>query len=105
MGNLKKDSIQLTFDSLPNEVGYISCEITCMKSMISEMMSNMQPKIPTEFMTRDEVSKMLKCDLVTVHNWTIAGKLTKYCIGNRTYYKRGEVEAAIKPIYKTKSYD
>ena len=53
----------------------------------------------------EEVSLMLKCDVSTVHNWTVAGKLTKYCIANRTNYKRSEVETAIKPIYKTKDYD
>jgi len=67
---------------------------------INEIKLNFQPKEPSEFLTREEVVKMLKCDQSTLHNWTVKGKLTKHCLGNRVYYKRSEIEAAIIAIGK-----
>lgn len=51
-----------------------------------------------ELMTREEVVALLKVDLSTLHNWTIKGKLIKYCLGNRVYYKRSEIDAALITI-------
>ena len=52
------------------------------------------------YLTRQEVADMLKCDLSTVHNWTKAGTLIAYGIGNRVYYKLSDIEAAMLPINK-----
>ena len=41
---------------------------------------------------------MLDVDLSTIHNWTKRGKLKAYGIAGRIYYKRSEVEMAIKPL-------
>ena len=51
-----------------------------------------------KLLSRNEVAKLLKIDLSTVHNWTKKGKLLAHGLGNRVYYKRSEVEAAIKPL-------
>lgn len=59
-----------------------------------------QPKVPTEYLTRNEVAEMLQIDLSTLHHWTKRGKLLSYGIGNRVYYKRNDVEAAIQPLTK-----
>lgn len=67
-------------------------------SKIEILKSDFQPKQPTEYLTRNEVRDLLKCDLSTVHNLTKRGKLKAYGIGGRVYYKRSEVEAAIKPL-------
>jgi excisionase family DNA binding protein len=71
-----------------------------LQSQLTELKQNFQPKAPTEYLTRNEVSEMLKCDLSTVHNWTKKGKLIAYGLGNRVYYKRSEVEAVLIPIGK-----
>ena len=65
------------------------------RNEIEKLKKDFQPKEPTEYLTRHEVKDLLKCDLSTVHNWTVKGKLKPYGIGNRVYYKRSEVEAAI----------
>lgn len=67
-------------------------------SKIDSLKSEFQPKEPAVFLTRNEVRDMLKCDLSTVHNLTKRGKLKAYGIGGRVYYKRSEVEEAIKPL-------
>lgn len=65
------------------------------KKELAEIKANFQPKQPIEFLTRNEATEMLKCDLSTLWLWTKKGKLTSYGIGNRTYYKRSEIEAAL----------
>lgn len=84
-----------TFDGLPDMVVNIHYLLTEIANEISGIKSNFQTKAPAENMTRKEVAEFLKCDESTVHNWAKKGKLKKYAIGNRAYYKRHEVEAAL----------
>lgn len=93
-----QNSNSITFDNMPSVVSKVSNDVSIIRSQLKDLKNSFQPKIPTEFLTRNEVAKMLKCDLSTVHNWTTKGKLKKYCIGNRTYYKRAEVESALVEI-------
>lgn len=72
------------------------------KSEIEKLKKDFQPKEPTEYLTRNELKDLLKCDLSTIHNWTVKGKLKAYGIGNRVYYKRDEVEKAIISLKKEK---
>lgn len=69
-----------------------------LQNQLGNIIENYQPKAPTEYLTRSEVAKMLKVDLSTLHHWTKKGKIKPYGIGNRVYYKRSEIETAIKPI-------
>ena len=80
----------------PEEVNKPVLEV--IKEGFEKLQKQFQPKIPTEYLTRNEVKTFFKVDLSTVHNWTKRGKLKSYGIGNRVYYKRSEVEAAIKPL-------
>lgn len=66
------------------------------KREFEELKKNYQPKEPSVYMTRNEVSKMLSIDLSTVHNWCKSGKLNPHYLGNRVYFKRDEVEASFK---------
>ncbi len=68
------------------------------KVQIEQLKKEFQPKEPTEYLTRNEVRDLLKCDLSTVHNLTKRGKLKSYGIGRRVYYKRHEVEQSVKPL-------
>lgn len=67
-----------------------------LKKSIEDLKRHLQPKQPTQFVTRQYVAdEMLHCDLSTVHNLTKKGVLSKYGIGGRVLYKRSEVEEAI----------
>ena len=66
-----------------------------LQNQLTDLKKNFEPKMPTEYLTRNEVAEMLKCDLSTLWNWNKKGKLIPYGIGNRVYYKRNEVEMAI----------
>ncbi len=71
------------------------------KTQLNELKKHLQPKKPTEFLTRSEVADLLKINLSTVHNWTKNGTLISYGIGGtRIYYKRKEVESAIIKLNK-----
>jgi excisionase family DNA binding protein len=69
-----------------------------LRNELSQITANFQPKEPNEYLTRNEVSELLKVDLSTVHNWTKRGKLKSMGIGSRVYYKRSEVEQALQPL-------
>lgn len=72
--------------------------INGVKDEISLLRAEFQPKEPTEYLTRNELAKLLKVDLSTIHNWTKKGKIKAYGIGNRVYYKRHEINQTIKPL-------
>ncbi|WP_052461135.1 helix-turn-helix domain-containing protein [Psychroserpens mesophilus] len=93
-----QNSNSITFDNLPSAVAKVSNEVSIIRNQLEELKNSFEPKTPDENLTRDEVAKILKCDVSTVHNWTVKGKLKKYGIGNKVYYKRAEVEAAIIAI-------
>ncbi|MGD9929313.1 MAG: helix-turn-helix domain-containing protein [Mangrovibacterium sp.] len=84
--------IQLTPDELENKI------VAGVKAEIEILKKEFQPKEPTEYLTRNEVRDLLQVNLSTVHNLTKRGVLKSYGIGARVYYKRHEVEQAIKPI-------
>ena len=84
--------IQTTPDELQKLI------ISGIRAEIDKLKKDFQPKEPTEYMTRNQVKEQFDIDLSTVHNWTKRGKLKAYGIAGRIYYKRVEVESAIKPI-------
>ena len=65
------------------------------KNQLEELKQSYQPKEPEEFLSRAEVAKLLKVDISTIFNWGKAGKIKRYGLGNRVYYKRSEIERAI----------
>jgi excisionase family DNA binding protein len=69
-----------------------------LQNQLNDLKHKFEPKAPTEYLTRNEVAELLKCDLSTLWIWTKKGKLISYGIGNRVYYKRNEVETAISQI-------
>ena len=46
-------------------------------------------------LTRAEASNLLKINITTLHNWTKKGNIIAYGIGNRVYYKRGELMGSL----------
>jgi ferredoxin-fold anticodon binding domain-containing protein len=59
-----------------------------LENKIASLISNQNDE---ELLTRTETAKILKVELTTLWSWTKKGKLTAYGIGNRVYYKRGEI--------------
>lgn len=65
---------------------------------LNQLKEDLRPKATEEYLTRNEVAQMLKVDLSTIHLWTKDGKLKRYGIGKRVYYKRSEIEKALIQI-------
>jgi excisionase family DNA binding protein len=84
--------ISVTPEQLQNAI------ITGVKIQLDELKKQFQPKEPTQYLTRNQVKELLNVDLSTVHNWTKKGKLKAYGIGSRVYYRRDQVESAMKPL-------
>lgn len=84
--------IQITPDELTEMI------MAGVRAELEKLKTDFQQKEPTEYMTRNDVRDFLNVDLSTVHNLTKRGKLKAYGLGGRVYYKRVEVEAAIKPF-------
>ncbi len=59
-----------------------------LEKKIATLISNQNDE---ELLTRTETAKILKVELTTLWSWTKKGKITAYGIGNRVYYKRGEI--------------
>ena len=87
---------------MPQAVSKVYKEVSLIRNQIEEIKNNFEPKIPVELLTRNEVAEMFKCDLSTVHNWTVRGILIPHGIANRVYYKRHELEAVLIPFGKNK---
>jgi hypothetical protein len=78
----------VTFDNIPSVIAKVSNNVSIIRSKLKELKESFEPKSLCEYLTRGGVAKMLKCNISTIHNWTVQGKLKKYCFGNSTYYKR-----------------
>ena len=72
--------------------------IVDVKVILDDFLKNFKPKLPNEYLTRTEVSKMLSVDISTVHNYCKRNILQPKGIGGRVYFLRSEVEASIKPL-------
>ena len=65
------------------------------KNQLQELKQNFQLKEPDEFLTRKETAELLKISLVCLHDWCNKGILKPYKMGNRTYFKRKEIETKL----------
>jgi excisionase family DNA binding protein len=48
-----------------------------------------------ELMTRQETKKYFNVSLVTLHSWVNKGIIKKYKVGNKTFFKRSELEKVV----------
>lgn len=86
--------IQVTPEQLQNAI------IEGVNNKLQDLKTHFEPKTPNEYLTRNEVAKMLKIHLDSVRNWTKKGILQSYQIAGRVYFKRAEVENAIIKLKK-----
>jgi hypothetical protein len=65
------------------------------ETQINDLKKTFSPKEPDDFLTRNEVSSLLKISLTTVHEWSNTGILKMYKVGNRSYFSRKEIESTL----------
>jgi hypothetical protein len=61
------------------------------KDQLQEFKRNVPTENPNELITRAEACTLLKINITTLWNWTKKGNIIAYGIGNRVYYKKGEL--------------
>ena len=68
------------------------------KSQLKDLKKEISTHDPNELLTRTETCKYLQIDSSTLWNWTNKGRVIAYGIGNRRYYKKGELLKCLIPI-------
>ena len=86
---------QITLHAIsPNEL------LDNIKSIVAEAISQSKKEEPQqeENLTTKEAMNLLNCSKTTLWKWEKLGKVQKYGLGRKTYFKRSELLAAIQPI-------
>nr|WP_315178566.1 helix-turn-helix domain-containing protein [uncultured Flavobacterium sp.] len=65
------------------------------RAEFKSLAQNFQPINPPEYITRQEVSKILQVSLVTLSDWNKKKILNPYRLGNLIRYKRSEIDQAL----------
>jgi Helix-turn-helix domain len=68
------------------------------ENKLKEFEKNFQPKEPTTWLTKKEVSIILSISIVTIDDWSKKGILNPFRIGNRIRFQRKQVEQALTKI-------
>jgi Helix-turn-helix domain len=82
----------LSFEDLPKAIELSLEKLATLEEELNIIKQNFQPKVPDELMTRQETADYFKINSTTLWSWTNKGKLIRYGIGARRYYKRSEIE-------------
>jgi len=86
---------KIRFEDLPMAMENSLERLSKIEKQLYHLKEYFQPKEPVELMTRKEVAEHFKIDISTLHNWTKKGKLIRYGLGSRIYYKRSEIQKAL----------
>ncbi|CAL65248.1 helix-turn-helix domain-containing protein [Christiangramia forsetii] len=79
-------------DSFINEI------LEKLEPTLKQLTETLKPKEPEELLTRKETAQLLKINLSTLNRWSKKGKIKRYCIENKIYYKRSEIEASLTQV-------
>lgn len=83
--------IQITEEKLTSTI------VESFKAELEKLKTQLQQEQPTEWISRNDVSKMLGVSYTTLYSWNRNKILIPYTIGNRVYYKREDVNNALTP--------
>ena len=93
---IKRELVQIENISVEELTEIISEKLVDkLEKRIANLISNQSDE---ELLTRAETAEFLKINFTTLWHWTKKGKVTAYGIGNRVYYKRGELKKALIKI-------
>jgi excisionase family DNA binding protein len=75
-----------------------------LRELVTEIIRSETPKVPESAKTEDlisrkEAARLLSITLPTLWDWTRKGTIPGYRISKRVYYKRHEIEAALKSMH------
>lgn len=59
-----------------------------------------QANLTEQYLTREDVSDLLKISLSTIHNWCNKGILQPFQLGGRVYFKASDIECSMIKLEK-----
>lgn len=90
---MEKQIIQIESTTIEELTNLISDKL--LEKLEKRIAAINEKKLDEELLTREETAKLLKISITTLWHWTKKNKLIAYGIGNRVYYKRGEIMNAL----------
>lgn len=68
------------------------------KVELKKITLNSNAQIQEEYLTRSELSKLLKVTLPTISDWSKKGIIKPYRLGKLVRFKKSEIESTLKQI-------
>jgi len=62
---------------------------------LNEKIAQLTPSKKWHYMSRNEVAKLLKISLPTLHDWTKQGIVISYRIGSRILFRSDEIDQSV----------
>lgn len=90
-----ENSIML-YNLAPNDLEELIRKVVV--EQLDAFRKNNSTENPHELLTRAEACILLKINMTTLWNWSKKGRIKSYGIGNRVYYKRGELMESLVRI-------
>ena len=90
---MKVKTITQLHDISPDELK--ESIVSELKAEIQHLSEYLRPIDPPQYLTRKELSEVLKVSVVTLIDWDKKGIIKPYRLGNLVRYKRGEIEQAL----------
>ncbi len=63
-----------------------------LNNKIDVLQAKSADKKPIEWISKGDLAKMLDCDISTLHNWSVKGKIVPFYLGGRVYYDRYAID-------------
>ncbi len=90
---MAQNNVTQVFGITPDE--FKDSILNDVRAEIKSLAQYFQPTTPPEYLTRQDVSKILKVSLVTLSDWNKKKILNPYRLGNLIRYKRSEIDLAL----------
>lgn len=91
------ESLQINIPS-PEQISSLQTTLQGVNSKLDLLLNTFKQKSPDDLCTSKDLEEEFKVSRSTIHRWSKSGILKKLQIGNRTYFKRAEVEAALTEL-------
>ena len=82
----------LTFNEIPAAIEKLQADL---RELICHIKGQENMEETSQFLTRQELAKMLQINLSTLHHWAKAKRITPIYIGGRVYFSRKEIMSFI----------
>ncbi|UYW02087.1 helix-turn-helix domain-containing protein [Flavobacterium agricola] len=70
------------------------------KIELEQYLKNPEPQKEDELLTREETAELLKVSLATLDRWSKNGKMQPLKIQHKVYFKKSDIEKALKPVLR-----